>query len=156
MILDGLLQFTGTAGSVSSDSPTTGTQNSTNVLNLNNARDLGVGDDPAMKVLVTVTTAFADGTSLQIELQGAPDSAGSPGSYTTYASGPVIAEANLIVGNRLMDIDLPRKAAGASLPQYLRIRYVTVGTHTAGAVYGSIVLDRDDPVYYPQGVSVPN
>jgi hypothetical protein len=41
-VLDGALQFTGTAGTVSSDSPTTGTQTSTNVLDLLNARDLGL------------------------------------------------------------------------------------------------------------------
>jgi hypothetical protein len=38
-MLDGLLQFTGTAGSAAAmtDSPTTGTQQSTNVLDLLNA-----------------------------------------------------------------------------------------------------------------------
>jgi hypothetical protein len=43
-MLDGLLQFTGTAGSAAAmtDSPTTGTQQSTNVLDLLNARDLGI------------------------------------------------------------------------------------------------------------------
>lgn len=157
MIIDGALQFTGTAGTVSSDSPTTGTQNSTNIIDLVNARDLGVGDDPAMKILVEVTTAFTVGTSLQIELQGAPDNgSGSPGTYTTYASGPVIAEANLTVGATLMDLDLPRKAAGAALPRFLRIRYVTVGTHSTGAVYGALVLDRQDNVIYPAGITIAN
>jgi hypothetical protein len=139
-VLDGALQFTGTAGTVSSDSPTTGTQTSTNVLDLLNARDLGIGDD-----------------SLQIVIQGAPDNgSGSPGSYTTYASGPVIAEANLTVGARLCDIDLPRKAQGAALPRFLRAQYVTVGTHGAGAIFGAIVLDRQDDVYYPPGIVIAN
>lgn len=156
-VLDGALQFTGTAGSVSSDSPTTGTQSSTNVIDLLNARDLGVGDDSALKLLVEVTVAFASGTSLQIVIQGAPDNgSGSPGTYTTYASGPVIAEASLTVGARLMDLDLPRKAMGAALPRFLRLQYVTVGTHTAGSIYGSIVLDRQDDVYYPPGIVIAN
>jgi hypothetical protein len=156
-VLDGALQFTGTAGTVSSDSPTTGTQTSTNVLDLLNARDLGIGDDSSLKILYEVTTAFTGGTSLQIVIQGAPDNgSGSPGSYTTYASGPVIAEANLTVGARLCDIDLPRKAQGAALPRFLRAQYVTVGTHGAGAIFGSIVLDRQDDVYYPPGIVIAN
>jgi hypothetical protein len=156
-IIDGALQFTGTAGTISTDAPTTGTQTSTNVLDLLNARDLGVGDDSALKILYEVIVAFASGTSLQIVIQGAPDNgSGSPGSYTTYASGPVIAEANLTVGARLCDIDLPRKAMGAALPRFLRAQYVTVGTHTAGTVFGSIVLDRQDDVYYPPGIVIAN
>lgn len=158
MIIDGALQFTGTAGSVSSDSPTTGTQNSTNIIDLVNARDLGIIDgDDALDILFQVTTLFAGGTSLQIEIQGAPDNgSGSPGTYTTYASGPVIAEADLVVGRRLFDIKLPRKADAAALPRFLRARYVTVGTHSAGAVYGAIVLDRQDMVYYPAGITISN
>ena len=35
------------------------------------ARDMGIGDDPALKLLVQVTTAFAGGTSLQVTLKGA-------------------------------------------------------------------------------------
>lgn len=157
MIIDGALQFTGVAGTVSSDTPTTGTQNSTNIIDLVNARDMGIGDDPAMKILAEVTEAFTVGTSIQLELQGAPDNgSGAPGTYTTYAAGPVIAEANAIVGATLMDLDLPRKAAGAALPRFLRIRYVTVGTHTTGKVYAALVLDRQDQVAYPAGITIAN
>ena len=88
MILDNLLMFTGTSNGATGtqasgpnvDSPTTGTQVSANVVDLailnglplgytspftfGPARDIGIGDDPAMKVLVLVTTAFATGTSV--------------------------------------------------------------------------------------------
>src|SRR5580698_336940 len=80
MILDGLLCFTSLSGggSGAGDSPTTGTQVSTNQIDLGvtsgvptsanggGARDIGIGDDPAMKILVQVTTAFLGGTSLGI------------------------------------------------------------------------------------------
>src|SRR6266852_5017372 len=80
MILDGFLQFTAAAF----DIPTTGSQVSTNQLDLGiiglptsasggGARDIGIGDDPAMKLLVIVQTAFTVGTSLQVNVQGAPD-----------------------------------------------------------------------------------
>jgi len=46
----------------------------------------------------------------------------------------------------------------------LRLRYITVGTHTAGALEAQIVLDRDDQVVgdtglysgYPAGLTVAN
>ena len=70
MILDGLLQFSGVNG----DSPTA-TGVSTNIIdlhlvgipvlaNLQGARDMGIGDDPALKLLVLVTTAFTGLTTL--------------------------------------------------------------------------------------------
>jgi hypothetical protein len=157
MIEDGLLQFTGTAGTAgSTDAPTTGTQTSTNIIDLANTRDMGVGDDPAIEILVQVQTAFASGTSLQVNLQGAPDSSGSPGTWTTYIAGPVVAEAALVVGARLLDVPLPRSAPGVAKPRFYRLQYVTVGTHTAGAIHGALVLDRQDDVYYPPGIVIAN
>jgi hypothetical protein len=157
MIEDGLLQFTGTAGTAgSTDAPTTGTQTSTNILDMANTRDMGIGDDPALEILVRVLTAFASGTSLQVNLQGAPDSSGSPGTWTTYVAGPVVAEAQLVVGAGLLETTIPRTAPGVANPRFYRLQYVTVGTHTAGAIHGAVVLDRQDNVYYPPGTEIAN
>jgi hypothetical protein len=163
VIIDGALQFTGAAGAVNVDSPTTGTQQSTNVLDLVNARDLGVGDDPSLKLLIQIMTAFASGTSLEVQLQGAPDSSGSPGSYTTMWDSGAIVEADLTLGRYIANVDLPRTwlptPSGPSkqaLPRFLRLQYITVGTHSAGGVYGAIVLDRHDQVYYPPGIVIAN
>jgi Bbp16-like protein len=157
MILDGLLVFTGASGT--GDLPTVGTQASSNVLDLGisglpistvgggggGARDIGIGDDPAMKLLVQVITAFVGGTSLAVAVQGAPDSGtGTPGTYTTMLTGPVVVEASLIAGARILDDDFPRPAPGQALPRFIRLSYITVGTHTAGAIFGTIVLDRHD------------
>lgn len=182
MILDSLFQFSLAAG----DSPTTGTQTSGNIVDIGvglqttanpsglaipgvaagaGARDLGIGDDPAMKILVEVVTTFTGGTSLAINVQGAPDNgSGAPGAFTTYASGPVIAEAQLIAGAQLFDIDIPRPPAGVALPRYLQLQYVTVGTHGAGTLKAWAVLDRFDQIGsntgilsgYVPGVTVPN
>ena len=182
MIIDSLLLFTGGATGVgnsdsATDSPTTGTQASSNVIDLGivagipsyanggGARDIGVGDDPSMKMMVAVTTAFASGTSLQVLLQGAPDDGtGIPGSYTTMYSGPVVLEAALIVGARVADIDVPRPVPGQAMPRFLRLSYVTDGTHTAGKIEGTMVLDRNDQPGgtcgalsgYPAGLNVAN
>lgn len=182
MILDSFLLFSGGGGGVgngdgATDSPTTGTQVSSNVIDLGivsgipsyanggGARDIGVGDDPSLKLFVTVTTLFAGASTLQILLQGAPDSgAGVPGAYTTMYSGPVVAAASLVAGARLADIDIPRPVPGQAVPRFLRLEYVNGGTSTAGAVECGIVIDRNDQIVgdtgkisgYPAGINVAN
>jgi hypothetical protein len=195
MILDGLLLFTGTSnGSTRTSSAayadlpvgTTGTTYSANVLDLGlvgipalsgssgtgaggGARDLGVGDDPALKVLVDVTVAFDNITSLQIIVQGThDDGTGIPYAtdWTTMASGPVVALAQLTAGARICDIDLPRPAPGQAMPRYLRLGYVQVASspNDSGLLVGTLVLDRfDQPVGstnalsgYPAGIVVAN
>ena len=166
MILDGLLQFTGTAGAVplsatvGVDLPTTGTQQSTNVIDLANARDLGIGDDPALKLLIQIMATFTVGTSLQVQLQGSVDNS----TYTTMWDSGAILEASLVAGRYISNIDLPRvilatptnPSAAQALPRYLRLQYVTVGTHSTGALFGTIVLDREDQISYPAGITVAN
>lgn len=184
MILDGFLQFCGTSngatGGITSgantDAPTTGTQTASNIIDLGlsgipssanggGARDIGIGDDPMLKLLVEVTTAFVNGTSIQAELAGAPDDgSGGQGAYTVMWLGPAVLEANLIAGAYLANVDVPRTIPGQPLPRFLRLRFITVGTHTAGAVQGTIVIDRFDQVIgttgaisgYPAGVVVNN
>lgn len=186
MILDNLLTFTGTSngatGGITSgaqtDAPTTGTQVASNILDLGvtngipasavnggGARDIGIGDDPSLKLSVLVTTAFTVGTSLQLELSGAPDAgSNTPGSYTVMWLSPAFAEAALVAGEQLANIDVPMITAGQPLPRYLRLRFITVGTHTTGAVEAQIVLDRDDQITgitgaysgYPAGINIAN
>ena len=172
MILDGLLQFSAAGG----DSPTTGSQTSTNSIDLGisglptsasggGARDIGIGDDPAMKLLVIVTTALTGGTSLAVNVQGAPDNgSGAPGSFVVMMTGPVVVEASLIAGARLLDDDMPRPAPGQALPRFIQLGYVSVGTHGAGKVAAYLVLDRHDlPEQsnavlggYPPGIVIAN
>lgn len=184
MILDSLLTFTGTAkgatGGIASgsftDAPTTGTQAASNVLDLGiaglptsanggGARDLGIGDDPAIKVSILVTVAFTGGTSLQPQLQGAPDNgSGAPGTYVTMWTGQGALEANLIAGCQLGNIDIPRPVWLQVNPRFLQMNFISVGTHTAGQVEAQLVLDRDDQIIgaagnqsgYPAGVVVAN
>lgn len=185
MILDNLLMFTGTSNGASAgitsgantDAPTTGTQIASNIVDLGivsgipssanggGARDIGIGDKPSLKLLVQVTTAFADGTSLQAVLDGAPDNgSGSPGSYTRMWTGEAVLEASLIAGAYLANVDVPRPVPGQAMPRFLRLSFISSGTHTAGAVEGTIVIDRvDQPgnqsgVYggYPAGITVAN
>jgi hypothetical protein len=159
MILDALLQF----DSAVSLAIAAGTQVSTNVIDLGitsgiptsasggGARDIGIGDDPAMKLLVQVVTTFTSGGAgtLAAALQGAIDNgSGAPAAFSTWYTSPTYALATLVAGERLLDMDMPRPPAGIAIPRFLRLNY-TVGTATmtAGAVTSYIVLDRDDQIY---------
>ena len=184
MILDGLLTFTGTSNGATggitagaqTDLPTTGTQAASNIIDLGlagipsyanggGARDIGVGDDPSLKLSAIVATAITGGTSLQLQLQGAPDNgSGAPGSYTTMWTSAAIAEASLVAGAQLANIDVPRVVFGQALPRFLKLNFISVGTHSAGAIECQIVLDRDDQIMgtggaysgYPAGLTVAN
>jgi hypothetical protein len=184
MILDGLLTFSGTsngatgapADGLQTDAPTTGTQVASNIVDLGlvglppfasgaGARDIGVGDDPQLKLSAIVTTAFASGTSLQLELDGAPDNGvGAPGAYTAMWHSEVFLEAALIQGAQLANVPVPRVLFEQVLPRFLRLRYINVGTHTVGDIEAQIVIDRIDQIIgatgamsgYPAGIVVPN
>lgn len=173
MILDGLLQFHSPAGG---DVPTVSAVSGNSIdLGLSGlplsaggggARDIGIGDDPAMKILVLVAVGFAGGTSLQVSMQGAPDNgSGVAGAFVTMASGPVVALAQLIIGARLFDSDMPRPAPGQALPRFLQLAYTIVGTMSGGgAIKSYLVLDRHDlPEQanatlggYPVGITIAN
>lgn len=192
MILDNFLMFSGTSngatGGITSgsntDAPTTGTQTASNVIDLGvtsgvpssanggGARDIGIGDDPAMKLLVVVTVALvfvAGGGTIGVDLAGAPDNGSGVGaSFTVMYTSPTVAQvgtAAIPAGTRLADIDVPRPIAGQPLPRFLRLRYITAtATWTAGQVEACIVLDRHDLPEsanatlggYPAGVTVAN
>lgn len=170
MILDGLLVFDPNPTSLAI---AVGTQASTNVLDWGiaatslptsaqggGARDMGIGDKPALKINVQIATTFTSGGAgaLQVAVQGAPDNgSGAPGTYATYASSPVYALATLIAGANLLPLDLPRPAAGLPVPRYVRLLYTVTGaTFTAGAVNAQLVLDRQDWITYPAGLVINN
>lgn len=192
MILDFYLQFTGGTTGIGnsdniSDSPTTGTQTSSVIVDIGvgletvtnplgnaipsnasgaGARDLGIGDDPALKIMVETLAYTSGGTNIQVSFQGAPDNgSGAPGSFTTYATGPLItAAAAGVVGARLLDIDVPRVAFEAVLPRFWQLSFVSTGTFSGLKVRGNVVIDRDDQIVstagarsgYPAGITIAN
>lgn len=184
MILDGLLTFTGTSngatGGITSgaqtDLPTTGTTVASNIVDLGlaglpvsasggGARDIAVGDRPMLKLSAIVIAAFTSGSTLQLELSGAPDNgSGAPGSYTVMWTSPVYASV-LTAGLQLANIDVPRVIEGQVLPRYLRLRFIQGATaNTTGTIEAQIVIDRFDQIVgttgflsgYPAGITVAN
>lgn len=180
MILDGLLSFDGYPSASFSFNQAAATYTSANNLDLhmltgipvlaNNqgARDMGIGDDPALKMLVQVLTTCTSGggATLQVALQGAQDNgSGAPGAFSTYWTSPTYALGTLIQGARLYDMDLPRPPAGVGIPRFLRMQYI-IGSAagTGGTIASLVVLDRPDQPYqaagflggYPPGITVAN
>lgn len=174
MILDAYLMF-----SQAQDlfTPAPGAIDSTNIIDLGvvsgvpssanggGARDMGVGDDPALELLIGVVQAFAGGTSLIVALQGAPDDGtGAPGSYTTMWVSPTILTANLDAGQQIGNVTVPRIVPGQRVPRFLKLVYTTSGDFTTGTVNAGIVLDRDDQITgadgvysgYPAGITIAN
>jgi len=182
MILDALLAFdtaytfvAGTTGSIAA-------HDSTNIIDLGitsgipssasggGARDIGIGDDPAMKlmVLVTVTVTSGGAGTLAIALNGAIDNgAGLPAAFSAWWTSPTFALATMNAGSRLYDMDMPRPPDGIAIPRFLKLVY-TIGTATltGGTLQSYIILDRDDQPYqstdnsvlggYPAGINVAN
>lgn len=158
MILDGNLLFD-TAAAITATAP------STNVIDLANFRDLGVNGGefapPKLMCLCTTTFTTTNAATLSVAIQGSTDNS----TWDTYATSPALAAATLVAGQRLFDIDLPRPAAGKSIPRYLRLNYtVGTGVFSAGAVTSALVMQRQDqPVSsagvasgYPSGFTVSN
>lgn len=182
MILDSLLQFS----SAQSLAIAIGTAPSTNVIdfglgtaaspaipsdaNGGGARDMGIGDDPALKLLVQISTAATSGGAgtLAISLQGAPDDGtGAPGTFVSWWTSPAYTLAQMAAGARLLDIDFPRPPQGAPIPRFVRLLYTVAGANlTGGAIQSYVVLDRDDQPYlgtdnsiiggYPAGINIAN
>lgn len=148
MIIDALLQFSGTVNPTTGQSlaSVAGTYTSTNVIDLagvgtgNTARDIGAGQE--LEIAVEIVTAFTGGTSLQVQLVCADDAAISV-NVTPIVLSPVMLLAALIVGGQLI-LHVDRVALGAVARRYLALQYVIVGTMTAGSVNAFITRNVQD------------
>lgn len=133
-------------------------------------RDMGIGDDPALKLLCQVSTTFTSGGAgtLTVSLQGAIDNgAGAPAAFSTWWTSPVYALASLNQGSRLFDMDFPRPPDGVAIPRFVKLVYaIGTATMTAGIIDAGVFLDRIDQPYsgtdnsklggYPAGINVAN
>lgn len=118
---------------------TTGTQYSTNSYDTADGSDISASGE--LLLVVSVGTAFADGTSLTVNyVESANSNLSSP---TVLATTGAVAEASLTAGARLLRLRIPANSA-----RYIGLQFVTVGTHTAGTINAHIVRDADNHRIY--------
>lgn len=153
MILDKFLQFDPSGTAITS------TADSTNTLDLLNARDLYGGNAGAagLEVVVTVGAALTGNTgTLTILVRTSADNS----TYATLIQTIAIAIAQLTAGT-VIRIPLPSIAANpnALLPRYIKLAYtVGSGPFTAGTIEADLVVNAqmNNPPVYAAGITVAN
>jgi hypothetical protein len=157
LLLDGSVSATGALSGTAVNSGVTftvGSTTSANILDTSQlassssgyGRDMGIGEGLEFVCMLTAACTGATAT-LQVQLQYAPDSSGSPGSFVTVAQTPAIPVASLTAGAELFRCKLPAMipdpATGSALPKYIQVNYV-VGTAnlTAGTILSFICVDK--------------
>lgn len=140
----------------------TSTAASTNIVDLGVNNDPGIGD-PTLQFAIYVGTTFTtgDAAALQVQVQGAPNSSGSPGSYVTIIETDVLA-VSVLAAQAEIPLDLSKRSVVQALALYrfLRLNYVvSTGTFTAGTLTAMLVINRDSGLtmgQYPSGYTVGN
>lgn len=150
----------------SAQGPITASAVATNVADLKNIYDAGAGRP--VYAVVTVTTAFSGGTTVDFQVKASVDTTvnasdetiGSSGAIpvTSLTAGRIIViplTENHVRGQR-DTVDLAVDEVGRTITnggrRYLGMWYAVSGTPTAGSVNVSIVLDPQSlPKHYDSG-----
>lgn len=118
--------------------------------------DVGGGGplvSPPMIVAMVGTTFTAGGAAtLQITLQGAPDTSntGTPGTWTDMLSTGLMAVANLTsTGTAAARFVIPPRSPGQALPRFYRLNYtIATGPMLTGTMNAYIATGADNSALY--------
>ena len=145
MILDNTNLF-------SNQQAVTTTANSTNVVDLSAARDLGPGRDVEFFIAVTQDVAASGAATVQFALVAA-DSADLLTNPVVLEQTDAIGKASLTAGTQLLRGDVP--ASRVAGKRYLGVTYTVVtGPLTAGKFTAGLALDLQANVAYAEGLNV--
>ena len=153
MITDNFLRLSGslTAGSATGQA-VTATANSTNVVDLSLARDIGEGE--SLYVQFTVGTAFTAAGSATLTPTVVVSAADSLTTPTTIATAGTIAVATLVAGYSFA-VRLNPLIASLGLRYLGAIYTVATGPMTAGTITADIVTEiQDGKKFYASGFTV--
>ena len=161
MITDNFLRLSGslTAGSATGQA-VTATANSTNVVDLSLARDIGEGE--SLYVQFTVGTAFtAAGAATLTPTVIVTADASAFTTPTTIGTGGTIAVASLVAGYTFVVRLNPQLFGSTTTVSSLGLRYlgaiytVATGPMTAGTITADIVTEiQDGKKFYASGFTV--
>ena len=160
MITDNFLRLSGslTAGSATGQA-VTATANSTNVVDLSLARDIGEGEE--LYVQFTVGTAFTAAGAATLTPTVVVSAADTLTTPTTIGTGGTIAVASLIAGYTFVIRLNPQLFGSTTTVSSLGLRYlgaiytVATGPMTAGTITADIVTDiQDGKKFYASGFTV--
>lgn len=137
---------------LSSNQVVTATANSTNVIDLSAARDLGPGHDVEFFIAVTQDVAAAGAATVQFALIAA-DSADLLTNPVVLEQTDAIGKASLTAGTQILRGDVP--ASRTASKRYLGVTYtVATGPLTAGKFTAGLALDLQANVAYAEGLNV--
>ena len=123
---------------------------STNTVDFGTARDMGEGTNLFGRFQYTV--AAVGGTSIEMQVISATDAALTTAVTVLGTTGP-IAVASLTIGSRFVCDINPQ--IGSKGQRYLGLRYISVGTTTAGSVFGDLGAEiQDGQKFYAGGFAV--
>lgn len=147
MILDKLLEFDPLPTAL------TTTRDSTNIIDLANNRDMGIGF-PLWVTVATGSVAVTGGTSVDIALRASVDDVTY---HTVMTSGPIVT-AQLTASRPIWRAPIAHRPPnfGGTFPRYYKLVYTIVGTYSAGGVGAWLNLDTQSAPAYPPGIAITN
>lgn len=156
MLQDARLLLSGSISSVDNSitgQTVTGTNTSvlsTNTVDLSQTRDIGEGFDTFGRF--QVATAAAGGTSMEFQVVVADDAALTTNVTVIGTTGAIVL-ASLTAGARFACDINPRIASKGQ--RYLGLRYVIVGTMSAGAYVGDVGAEiQDGQKFHASGFAI--
>jgi hypothetical protein len=153
MLLDAQNLFSDTPAN-GGDQPTShsAATDSKNIIDLGANRDIGSAVTDELYLLCEVIAAFTSGGSatLQVQVQGAPDNAGAPGSYAVLYQSAAIPVASLLQGYKFLLGGLLSWDSSIKV-RFLKLSYV-IGTAdmTAGGLVAGFVPALQHAPSYPR------
>ena len=150
-----------------SNAAVTTTRDSTNIIDLSVARDIGDGEDIEVLVQCGTTNLASTATTTTIIAQIMVSTDNS--TYTTAAKSDAVAIGKLTTGSHILNISMPirriySEVAGAAglgndaYPRYIKLNYVCSATLSAGTLTAALIGDRqtNPGPGYPSGFTVNN
>jgi hypothetical protein len=126
----------------------TGTNASTDYLDLQVARDIGRGNKLELVVAVTETVTGATST-VDIQLQSDDNTSFSTPTMIWSTGAQVLAN---VAAGAIFAVHVPREAVPE---RYLRVAYVVAAANqTAGKFFAGIILDAQDWIMYPKAAYI--